>query len=448
MKTALTLICLTIFSVVAAAQDLSVTVYNSNLGVVSETRNLNFTEGVDRLAFRDVPSEIDANSVRFDIADGSGNVVVLEQNYVFDLVSPDQMYNKYLDKEIELYDEDGKLYTGTLLAFNQGALTMREKSGRIKIIMLSKISEVSFPDLPEGLITKPTLFWLYRSDAAGERACKVSYQTRGLNWTAEYVGVLNADETKLDLSGWSAITNNSGKTYRDASLKLVAGEIHRVSAPPPRGFQKMYAAGLPEDAGFQEKEFFEYHLYTLPRKATVSDKEIKQISLFEPARSAVEKVFIYRPEKNPKQVEVALKFKNSAATGLGMPLPAGRARLFKADDDGSMILLGEDMIDHTPRDEEVNLKVGYAFDLVAEEKLTNQTRLSQQVEEREYEIQLRNHKSQDVVIEIEKKLYGFWEVMESNFEYIKKDAYTITFRVPVIKDGEASVKYRVRFSTR
>ena len=448
MKAFLTLICLTALSLAATAQDMSVTVYNSNLGVVSETRNLEFVKGIDRLAFRDVPSEIDANSVRFDIADGTDNVVVLEQNYAFDLVSPDQMYNKYLDKEIELYDEDGKLYTGILLAFGQGALTLREKSGRIKIIMLSKISEVSFPDLPEGLITKPTLFWLYQSDAAGERACNVSYQTRGLSWTAEYVGVLSADEAKLDLSGWSAITNRSGKTYRDASLKLVAGEIHRAAPPMPRGGQKLYAAGMAEDIGFQEKEFFEYHLYTLPRKATVADKEMKQISLFEPAQSQVNKVFIYRPEKNPKQVEVALKFKNSAATGLGMPLPAGRVRMFKADDDGSMILLGEDMIDHTPRDEEVNLKVGYAFDLVAEEKLLNQTRLSQQIEEREYGMVLRNHKSEDVVIEVEKKLYGFWEIMDSSFEYTKKDAYTISFRVPVPADGEVSLSYRVRFSSR
>jgi len=431
------------------ADEIAVTVYNSNLGVVSETRSLQFNKGVHQLAFRDVPSLIDASSVRFDLVGTGHNVAILEQNYAFDLVSPEQLYSKYVDNEIELIDKEGKLYTGTLLAYNSGAVTLREKSGRIKIVQMANVTEVIFPSLPEGLITRPTLFWRYTSDYEGQLDCKVGYQTSGMNWTAEYVGELSSDEKKLDLSGWASINNTSGKTYKDATLKLVAGDIHRVLPEPPRGLMKTFAmAGEAAGKGFEEKAFFEYHLYTLPRKATLANKEIKQISLFEPAETDVEKVFIYKPERNPKNVEVAIKFQNSVKTGLGLPLPAGRVRLFKADDDGSLILLGEDRIEHTPKDEELTIKVGYAFDIAAEERLMNQTRISKQVEERDYEIELRNRKEQAVTIEVEKKLFGFWEIVESNFSYTKKDANTLLFEIPVGAGETVVLKYKVRFTLR
>ncbi len=445
-----------IFSVLALptallGDEIAVTVYNSNLGVVSETRTLQFEKGVHRLAFRDVPSQIDASSVRFDIETPGRRAAILEQNYAFDLVSPEQLYKKYIDKEIELIDKDGRLYSGTLLAYSSGAVTLREKTGRVKIVQLANVTEVDFPSLPEGLITQPTLFWLYTSDFDGQFDCRVGYQTTGMTWTAEYVGVLGSDEKKLDLSGWSSISNTSGKTYTDATLKLVAGDIHR--APAKRMFRAELDAAMPMAAGvaakgFEEKAFFEYHLYTLPRKTTLADKEMKQISLFEPAEATVEKVFVYQPERNPKNVEVALKFQNSAETGLGLPLPAGRVRLFKADDDGSLILLGEDWIEHTPKDEELNLKVGYAFDIAAEERLMDQTRISKQVEERLYEIELRNRKEDAITVEIEKKLYGFWEVVEANFAYTKKDANTLLFKIPVGAGETVVLKYKVRFTLR
>ncbi|HUV30876.1 MAG TPA: DUF4139 domain-containing protein [Acidobacteriota bacterium] len=432
----------------AAADEIAVTVYNSNLGVVSETRTLQFEKGVNRLTFRDVPALIDASSVTFDITGQPRDVTLLEQNYAFDLVSPEQMYQRYIDQQIDLIDKKGGLYTGKLLAFSDKAVTLQDESGRVKVLSLENIAEVNFPVLPEGLITRPTLFWLYRSDLSGPLPCRVGYQTSGMNWSAEYVGVLDTDESGLDLSGWASINNSSGKTYKDATLKLVAGEISRVT--PKRQVMRSYEA--PSAAlgaeGFAEKEFFEYHLYTLPRPATVADKEIKQISLFEPATAAVQKVYEYRPEQNPTQVAVAVKFQNSKAAGLGMPLPAGRARLFKADEDGSLILLGEDRIKHTPKDEEVSLRVGYAFDIAAEEKMVQQTRISSNVEERAWEIELRNHKDEDITVTIEKRLYGYWEVMESNFAYEKKDAYTLTFDMPVRANQSAILRLKARFTTR
>ena len=430
------------------ADDVAVTVYNSNLGVVSETRALDFSQGVDRLAFTDVPARIDAASVRFELVDSNHKVAILEQNYAFDLVSPEQMYAKYIDRRIELLDKDGRLYSGDLLAFSAGAVTLMQPGGQVKIVRMDEIIETNFPVLPDGLITRPTLFWLYQSDYAGSLDCQVSYQTSGISWDAEYVGQLSSDESELDLSGWASINNTSGKTYGDAKLKLIAGDINRVSQPKAmreRGMVMDLASAAP---GFDEKAFFEYHMYTLPRRATLADKEIKQISLFEPASTKVSKIYEFQPDLNAEDVQVKVEFKNSEASGLGMPMPAGRVRLFKADDDGSLILLGEDRIDHTPKDEKLSLTVGNAFDIKGEQKLMNRTQVSPKIEDRDFQIELRNHKREDVVITVKKQMYGFWEVLESDLKYDKEDASTLVFKVPVGADKTATVRFKVRFTSR
>jgi hypothetical protein len=435
---------------VAADDELSVTVYNSNLGVVSETRQLDFEKGTGKLAFRDVPSLIDAASVRFDLLDPSRNVTILEQNYAYDLVSPEKLYSRYLDNRIELQDKDGGLYAGNLLAYSGGAVTLMDESGKVDIISLANIVKTNFPKLPEGLITRPTLFWVYQSDFAGSLPCRVGYQTGGMNWEAEYVGLLNEKETQLDLSGWSSINNQSGKTFRDAKLRLIAGDIHRAEQPLRKGYaeEERYIALAAAPAAFEEKAFFEYHMYTLPRSATLANNEIKQISLFEPARASVKKVYYYRPQRSAEDVQVVVEFVNSEQTGLGIPLPAGRVRVFKADSDGSLILLGEDNLEHTPKDEEISLTIGTAFDIKGEETMVNQVRVSKKVEDREFEIELRNHKKEDVSIKIEKQLWGFWEITQSSHEYKKKDAGTVTFEVPVKADSTATVRFTVRFTTR
>ena len=431
------------------ADDIAVTVYNSNLGVVSETRTLELEKGGNRFDFRDVPALIDPASVRVEIIDKGKQATILEQNYAYDLVRPDQLYSKYIDGSIELIDEDGRLYEGTLLAYGGGTVTLGYESGQVKIIALDKIIEVNFPALPEGLITRPTLFWLYRSDQSGALEARVGYQTSGLTWTAEYVGVLDEEETGLELTGWSSINNTSGKTYKDATLKLVAGDIHRADQRQKRGYgiELSMSREVATD-GFAEKAFFEYHLYTLPRKATLANKEMKQISMFEPATTAVKKIYLYQPQRNPKQVKVAIEFKNSKETGLGMPLPAGRIRMFKADDDGSMILIGEDRIKHTPKDEDLKVTVGHAFDIVPEENLVDQLRVSSKVEERTWEIEIRNRKNEDIVVTVEKNLYGYWDIIETNHEFEKKDANTVTFELPVPANKIATLRLKVRFTNR
>lgn len=447
---ALALLLTTIFFAgLVQADELSVTIYNINLGVVHETRELSFEKGTGRISFVDVPSRIDPTSVGFELVDKSKSVIILEQNYAYDLVSPEKIYSKYVDKNIDLFDKNGGIFSGELLSFSGGAFVLREKSGKIQIVRLEQIVNANFPELPEGLITRPTLFWLYNSDFSGKTDCKVSYQTAGMSWSAEYVGILSENEKHMGLTGWSSITNNSGAAYKEATLKLVAGDIHRAAprargmlAPQAEEFVAMKAAGV----GFEEKEFFEYHLYTLPRKATLANNEIKQIALFDPASTSVEKEYYFQPDVNRKKVKVTIKFTNSKESGLGIPLPAGRTRVFKADTDGSMILLGEDRIDHTPRDEEVKLTIGYAFDISAEEKVLKYEKISSRVNEQTFEIELRNHKDEDIIIIIEKRLYGDWEVLKPSHEYEKKDANTLRFEVPVKANGKIVIGFVVRVS--
>lgn len=446
MKQTILAALILIFAGSSFADDMAVTVYNSNLGVISETRELDVIKGTGKLAIQDVPSQIDPASVRFNIVGDGNGFALLEQNYAYDLVSPDKINSKYIDHEIEMVDKKGNLYKGTLLSANRSSFILMDENKKIKTINGDNIAEINFPALPDGLITRPTLFWLYNSNVADKLKTNISYQTGGMNWTAEYVGLLSSDEKTLDLSGWASITNNSGKTFNDAKLKLVAGDIQRADQVNIRGGRMMETSYMVDKAaGFEEKSFFEYHLYTLPRKATLANNEQKQISLFDPAQSGVTKSFMYQPEKNNEQVAVVIEMKNSQDNGLGMPLPEGRVRLFKADDDGSLILLGEDNIDHTPKDETLKMRVGYAFDIKAKEDLMNQRRISNKVEERDIKVELTNHKETEVVVEYEKQLYGYWEITAANFDYNKKNANTITGKVKIAPDETITLEYTVRY---
>lgn len=442
--------CLTVLVLILmmsiASAEIYVTVYNSDLGVVRETRQLDFKKGMSRVSIIDVPTRIDPTSVGFEIPDKSKAVSILEQNYAYDLVSPEKIYAKYIDHDIDIFNKDGQLFSGTLLSFNNGSLVLRDKSDKIQVIRMNEVVNVNFPELPDGLITRPTLFWLYNSSFDGQTDAYISYQTHGMRWTAEYVGILSDDETSLGINGWASINNNSGATFKDAVLKLIAGDIHR--APAPRGGRmEMLAKATPmADDTFVEKEFFEYHLYTLPRPATLANNEIKQLSLFDPSPVGVKKEFHYYPDQYGNDVRVMLKFKNSKDDGLGIPLPAGRVRVFKADTDESMILLGEDRVDHTPKDEEVKLTIGNAFDIRAEINIVDQTRLSNKIEEQDLEITLRNHKNEDVEINVEKRLYGYWEIIESSMEYEKKSTNEIKFLASVAANDTTVIKFKVRFN--
>jgi len=432
-----------------AADEVALTVYNSDLGVVREVRSLTFEQGRGRIAFTDVAARIDATSVTLEMADPSRAVDILEQNYAFDLVSPDKIYSKYIDQTIDIVTEKGELFSGTLLSYTGGYLIIKQADGKIRSVVQGTVRDVTFPELPDGLITRPTLFWLYNSNFSGVADAIVGYQTGGVSWQAEYVGLLSDDEKNIDLTGWVSIDNRSGKTYKDAKLKVVAGDIHRARPEMRRGMEYLTKAAMPmvdEAMGFEEKAFFEYHLYTLPRPATLADNEIKQISMFEPATAVIEKELRYNAEPGLNDVNVFIKMKNTEAVGLGMPLPAGRVRVFKADSDRSLILLGEDRIDHTPRNEEVKLTIGKAFDVVGETTEVSRRRITDQVYETDYRIEIRNQKKEAVKVVVYKTIPGFWEIPNTSVDYVKKSASLVEWTLDIPAEGKAAIDYTIRIS--
>lgn len=462
----LLLVCILAFSTAANCQTVTkstiddqtgveVTVYNSNLGLIKDTRKVELALGEGELRFMDVASYIMPVTVRAKSLNHPDNFTVLEQNYEYDLISTDKLLDKYVGKEIKIIDwnkfQDRKeVVEATLLSNNQGQIYKINDE-----IYLGHPGYKVVPEIPENLIAKPTLMWLYDNKSREAHDLEVLYLTSNISWKADYVVVLNRDDTSSDISGWVTLDNQSGTTYKDARLKLVAGEVHRAEMR----VDKAHAMGIEfesRESAFEEKGLFEYHIYDLQRKTTIKDKQTKQVSLLEADKVKVEKELLiesfnrshytrqYR-QKEPKQpVSVYIKLKNSKDNNLGMPLPQGIMRLYKEDEDKSLQFIGEDRIEHTPKDEEIKLRVGEAFDVVAERVQTDYKKITNRLHESEWEITLRNHKEEDVTVGIVEPLFGNWQVISKSHPFKKVDAFTIRFDVKVPKDGEVKVSYRLR----
>jgi hypothetical protein len=440
-----TIMAVLLWSGLCRADQMSLTVYSGDFALVRDVRRIQLPDGMATIRFADVAARIDPTSVRFQSLTASDRVAILEQNYEYDLVNSQKLMEKYLDKEIKLMAKDERFFQGVLLSAADD-LVLRDEAGQVKIIKAQEVQTVEFPQLPEGLITRPTLVWLLDSDQAGGHDAEVSYLTDGIGWHAEYVATVNEDDTRLDLGGWVSIDNRSGATYRDAKLKLVAGEVHRIAPRPAIAEERylaadMVAKGVPQ---FEEKAFFEYHLYTLTRPATVKDNQIKQLALFPNAQAGVSKILTYDGARDDQQVRINLEFENSKGNGLGLPLPEGKLRVYKQDSDRSLEFVGEDPIHHTPRDEKVRVFLGNAFDVVGERKQTDVHKLTDRSREETYELRVRNHKDKAVQVVAIEHLWGDWDITQSSHAYHKKDAQTVEFPLTVPADGESVLQYTVR----
>src|SRR5438067_7038258 len=442
-------------------QSVNITVYSSNLGLVRETLQLALPAGRLSVRFAGVTAQIPPETVHLGSLTAPVSLRILEQNYHYDLLNPAKLLDKFVGKQITLvlrhYQNNTETFEpvqATLLSNNGGQVW--RINGQI-VINPSNIAEMRFPDLPKNLVATPTLVWDVENRESGSQTIEASYLTAGMNWRADYVLFVNADDTKGDLQGWVTLTNSSGATFEDARLQLVAGDVNRVSE------QRNYAlAGVMEknkaldEAQFQEQGFFEHHLYTLQRPTTIRDNETKQVSLLEAAGFDVKKEFVlngqryyYTSYNNPGQpikekVGVFIQFRNAQKNKLGMALPAGTIRLYKKDNTGNQQFIGEDKIDHTPKDEDLRVKVGDAFDIVAERKQTDYKVIARNVYEYAYEIKIRNHKDTAVNVIVNEPIGGDWEMVSSTFEARKTAAVAAQFNVPVAKDGEATLSYRVR----
>ncbi len=434
------------FTVSAGAREIQLTVYNNDLGLVRDVRDIELSGGRESVSIADVAAQIDPTSVHLRSMTREDGLSVLEQNYRYDLASPDRILERYLEQPIQAVVEGGELHEGKLLSFTTEQVVLSGARG-LSILQREKIIDLRCPSLPEGLITKPTLVWDLQADRAGTQKAELSYMTSGIAWHAEYVALVNEADTEADLAAWVSIDNRSGADYPDALLQLIAGDVHRAEPQPVhyRGGRGVAMAEAKVDVGFEEESFFEYHLYTLPRPATVRDRETKQIALFPPARTPVTKLYEYKPWADDKKVRIVLEFKNEEARGLGMPLPKGKVRTYKRDSRGGQQFVGEDMIDHTPKNEKVRLFLGNAFDIAVERTVKDQNRISDRVWEQTTEVKLRNRKTEEVTIVVQDRFWGDWSVVSETHRSTKKDAFTPEWSIGVGADQEVVLTYTVRF---
>ncbi len=432
-------------------KEVSITVYNQNFGLVREVRELNLGTGKVALSFKDVASRIQPETVSIK----APGLSVLEQNYRFDLLTPKKLLEKHVGQQVKLHRYHKR--TGKEETFKAKLISVEGGSPVYDIggeITYSFPGRVSFPGVPENLMSKPTLVWLLDSKRAKQRV-EVTYLTRNMTWKADYVFVINEKDTRGDLTGWVTLNNRSGAAYEGARLKLVAGDVQRVAEREGRRRPMLQSGADRSEAQFTQESFFEYHLYTLQKPTDVLENEQKQVTLLEAENAKVRKKLIYygkrywyrsrygSVQKNQK-VGVYLDLENTKRNGLGIPLPKGIVRVYKADKSGAKQFIGEDRIDHTPRDEKVRIKMGEAFDVVGDRKQMSWRKIGSCTTESQWEIELRNHKDTVEQVEIFEPIGGDWKILDSTHPHKKKDAFTFTFDVKVPARGKTKLKYRVR----
>ena len=450
-------------STVDDQEKLAITIYNSNLGLVKDIRTIKLDKGVHELKFMDVASQIMPVTVHIKSLTDPDLLSVLEQNYEYDLLNQQKLLDKFVGKTVKLYEKN--YYTGKEEMY-QAELLSNNGSPIFKIdgeIHLNSPGRIILPEVPENLIAKPTLIWMLKNGSLKNQEIEASYLTAGISWKSDYIAVINEDNSKADLSGWVTINNNSGTAYNDAQIKLVAGDLNRVHQPQYAGRMEKTMALCESDCAsqFAEESFFEYHLYTLDRKSTIKNNQTKQIELLNAVDIPIKEKLVYWGSdyyfrnrytgdfQSNEKIGVFLEIENKEKNNLGMPLPAGVIRAYKKDKQGSLQFIGEDRIEHTPKDEKITIKMGDCFDVVGQRKQIDHKILSRNSSQRfdteqEWQIKLRNHKDRDVEIEVVEPIPGDWQVLNASDKYEKTEAHTIKFKVKLKKDEEKIIDYRVK----
>ena len=434
--------------------DVAVTVYNNDRALVRDRRKITFLPGESHLKFMDVAESIMPQTVSLRSLNDPGKLKILEQNFEYDLMSPQKLMEKYVGREVKLINksEDYTFYEqkAILLSVNNGPVY--EVDGEI---YLGHPGEVVLPEIPEELIAKPTLVWLLSNDGA-DHEIEATYLTGNINWSADYVVTLNRTETAMDIEGWVTLNNRSGATYTNAELKLVAGELNLVDEGRAMGAKMMRADMVmaPSAPMMEQEAFAEYHLYTLQRRTTIRQNQSKQVSLLSGTEVPVEKRYEFRGNVNfysssisalrNQNADVFLYFQNREEDGMGMPLPAGVIRVYQEDRSGMLQFSGEDRIQHTPRNEEVRLTLGKAFDVVGDRIQTDYRSLGTRTHEAAFKIDLRNRKDTAITVDVVEPMPGDWTVVSESHPHEKRDARTAVFSLDIPADGEVELTYRIR----
>jgi hypothetical protein len=464
----------------------SLTLYSQGYGLVREIRKLSLSRGENSVNFTQIAAGIDPTTVSFKSLTAPESTTVLEQSFAFDLADPDKLLQKYLGKSIIVNRKQEPVagdrsrmpetIEAKLLAFTKEQLVLQTNNKQLPIQIIPRtqdILEIKLFDLTGGLATRPTLIWKVAAEKPGDHDVLVSYQTQGLTWSADYNIVVNKNESAADLSSWITLANESGASYPNAKLTLMAGDVHTMRPRSERVVQRAYVADV------SDKLFFEYHLYRLSRPISLPDKSTRQVEFF-PAKSGlpITRTYVFNgfagdsptdgPALDPnaqfqpnKKVDVYLKLANSEKTGLGLPLPAGRVRVYKRDEAdgqggqggdepaGALEFIGEDTIDHTPKDEQILCRLGSAFDLAVERKQTQfAVDNDKHVITESFEIKLRNHKPQPVEILVKETLYRWhqWEITAASEKFQKHDSRTIHIPVQLQPNEEKVLTYTAKYT--
>jgi len=435
--------------------DLAVTVYNSDIALVRDVRSIDIARGTAELHFMDIAATVNPATVHFRSLSEPSRVGVVEQNYEYDLLEPDKLLRKYVGRTVTLVrrQSDGREVEipAQLISYNNAPVW--KING--EIVTGLGADHIRFPELPGNLYSRPTLIWTLDNTGAARHRVEASYLAGQLAWNADYVLTVARDDKAGDLDGWVTVRNGSGTSFKNASLQFVAGDLNRVRQEMMKTADSIRPAAMAERT-MQQESFSDYHLYTLGRKTTVNNNETKQVSMLNATAFPVQKRYVvegqqfyYRNAQHPGSplkdvVQVYYQMKNETKSGLGQPMPAGTVRVYQADSRGGLQFVGEDRINHTPKDETINLKIGNAFDVVCERKQTDFQRVGSNVYEFEYEVTLRNHKTTAVSVEVNEPIGGSWRMLQASHQWTKTDAWAAQFKVPVAADGTAVVKYRVR----
>ncbi|MFH1017750.1 MAG: hypothetical protein V1798_06145 [Pseudomonadota bacterium] len=491
-----------LFSVVlpgsALATEPALTIYNQGFAVVREKVQLKLDKGVNSISYADTTAHVEPDSVIFRDPTGKHEFRILEQNYRSDPVSEGLLLNLYEGKVIEFQVHEkegvqkiqGKIIRSGYVPHSAGLSTYGPQYYQTQMANVSQSQPIIemdgklrfglpgtpvFPALTDDSILKPTLSWLIETNQAGALVAELAYVTGGMKWEATYNILAPPKGSVLDLIGWVTVDNQSGKRFDEAKVKLIAGDVNKIqrSSPSSGGSGRMDFDSLSRTAPVvTEKTFDEYHMYTLNRSMTLCDRETKQVEFVRAGNIQSKELYVYNGAKidwnrygcwdseairqdrnygtqsNPK-IWVMREFMNSSNNGLGIPLPKGRARFYRRDDDGLLEFTGENVIDHTPQDETVRLYTGNAFDLVGERRRTDyQIDTSKRWLDESFEIKLRNHKKNETEVRVVENLYRWinWKIMEKSADFKKTDSQTIEFRVKVPPAGEKVLTYSVHYS--
>ncbi len=414
-------------------------IYNDETALIREPRTVTLPKGVSQVTLEGVPQRIDSTSVRLE----SSGFRVLKQTYRYDLWNGDRVFRRFLGDTI-VYRYGGKVYRGVLAGIEGNDLFIQRRDSAEVLTMLNRaqLSEIEFPTRLR-FKTRPSLTWELDSEKGGEQRAYLSYLASGIGWTAEYSAILDPGEENVELSGWATIVNRSGSSFADAKVSLVAGDVHREGEAIDRGaaYEGAPTAAPPKPSGF-----FAYHLYPIAGTMDLDLLGTVQAAIVPPTRVAAQRTNRFDGARDGSKVRVQVEFENDKGSGLGVPLPEGRVRIYAADAGGAPTLVGEDRLPHTAAGERVKILSGIAFDLIGERSRVSHTRVSRNVTEDQFRIRIRNHGAKPAVVTVVESLYGNWEITQKSIDFRKKDADSAEFDVKVPAGKESEVTYTVRYT--